>query len=293
MIAPLYPSELVRSLRIPQPAASGCGSVFTPVILDRIRASAEARGESLAQAVRHHVLAGVVERVALAPDGGSFVLRGGLLTRLWIAPRRRATRDLDFVGDFAFDVADTVRRFVPALAIALPDEVAIDAGSLAAHGIWLDTAFPGVRIALTVGFGRADQPLTIDIGFGDPLVPPATTIALPNAEVRAVRPETQIAWKLHALAEMGESWRPKDLADLWLITSRVALVANDLPPAIEAAFESRGYRVDDAVRLLDLPHWETKTARVRWSGDKTGSPELARVLADVRAALAPALEAMR
>jgi hypothetical protein len=27
-------------------------------------------------------------------------------------------------------------------------------------------------------------------------------------DVRAVRPETQLAWKLHALAEMGNGWRP-------------------------------------------------------------------------------------
>jgi hypothetical protein len=281
MIAPVWPSDRSGALRIPQPAPSGCGSVFTPV------------AESQAQTVRHQVLIGIVERLARAPDGGSFVLRGGLLTRLWIAPRRRTTRDLDYVGDFAFDVDDTRRRFAPALQIALPDEVCIDAGSLTAHGIWLDSAFPGVRLALQVGHGRADQPLTIDIGFNDPLVPPATTIALPNAQVRAVRPETQLAWKLHALAEMGEAWRPKDLADLWLITSRVALVASDLPPAIEAAFTSRGYRVEDAVRLLDQPYWTTKTARVRWTADKTGAPELPVVLTAVRGHLGPVLEAMR
>jgi len=273
MNAPVYPSEPVRALRNPQRARRGCGSVFTPVALD----------------VRHHVLGGLVERIALAPEGGSFVLRGGMLTRLWVAPRRRATRDLDFVGDFAFDVADTVRRFAPALGIALPDEVCIDPGSLTAHGIWLDTAFPGVRLELAAGYGRADQRVAIDIGFNDPLVPAATTIELPNARVRAVRPETQLAWKLHALAEMGESWRPKDLGDLWLIATHVPLAANDLPPAIEAAFASRGYRPDDAARLLDLPHWTTKTARVRW----TGTTELARVLADVRERLGPILETLR
>jgi len=277
MNAPVYPSERFRRLQNPQRAGGGCGSVFTPVALD----------------VRHHVLGGVVARIALAPEGDSFVLRGGMLTRLWIAPRKRATRDLDFVGDFAFNVADTVRRLAPALAITLQDEVSIDAGSLAAHGIWLDTAFPGVRIELAVGYGRADQRLAIDIGFNDPLVPAATTIELPNARVRAVRPETQLAWKLHALAEMGESWRPKDLGDLWLIATRVALVASDLAPAIEAAFTSRGYRVADAVRLLDQPHWTTKTARVRWATDRTGAPELARVLAEVRERLGPILETMR
>jgi hypothetical protein len=88
---------------------------------------------------------------------------------------------------------------------------------------------------------------------------------------------------------MGASWRPKDLADLWLITTRVPLQTDALPPAIEAAFVSRGFHTQDAVTLFDRPHWSTKTARVRWSAHQGRLPELAQVMADVRQRLAPAL----
>ena len=45
--------------------------------LIRIRAEAELRGETLVQAVRHHLMLGVIERVARSPDGAAFVFRGG------------------------------------------------------------------------------------------------------------------------------------------------------------------------------------------------------------------------
>ncbi len=215
-----------------------------------------------------------------------------MLTRAWIAPLRRPARDLDYVGDFPFDVADTARRLVPALALELPDGVQLDPARATFRGIWLDTAFPGVRVELAIGLGRPDQRLSIDIGFGDPLVPPATSIALDGGvTARAVRPETQLAWKLHGLAALGASWRPKDLADLWAIATRVPLDHAALTRAIAAAFESRGLATSVAAEVLYTRHWSTKTARLKWAAQpRDGVPDLAQTLADVRARLAPVLE---
>jgi hypothetical protein len=265
-------------------------------VVARIRDDAAGRGETPAQAVRHHLLGGVIDRVARSAGGDGFVLRGGMLTRHWVAPEPRPTRDLDYVGDFAFDVDDTIRRLRPALATA-PDEddgVRIDVGAIAGRGIWLDTAFPGVHVELAIGLGAPDQTLGIDIGFHDPLVPAPATIAIDRipTPVRACRPETMLAWKLHGIVEMGASWRPKDLSDLWLIATRVALASDDLPPAITAAFTSRGYAIADAVHAFDHPHWTTKTARLRWSTNRTRVPPLADVIADVRSRLAAALAAL-
>jgi hypothetical protein len=267
-------------------------------VLQLLEEEAGRRGEPLARLVRHHLLEGVLRRVGRLPGAGGLVLRGGLLTRAWVAPWPRPTRDLDFVGDFPFDVEETARRFAPALAEAIDDGVCIDRDRFTAQGIWTDTRFPGARLSLWLGLGAADQPLSVDVGFGDPLVPEPVWLECPAllpqppARVRACRPETQTAWKLHALAEMGLSWRPKDLADLWLITTRVALEAEALPGAIKAAFVSRGYRTEDAVGLFHQPHWSTKTARVRWDAHRGRLPELPQVVAEVCRRLAPALAAL-
>jgi hypothetical protein len=263
-------------------------------VLTMIEAEAAKRGETLEQAVRHHLLAGLIARVGRSTGGAGFVLRGGMATRVWVAPLPRPTTDLDYVGDFEFSVDETVRRFAPALHEKLDDGVHIDDASLAAKGIWLDTDFPGVRFGVCMGLGPADQPITIDVGFRDPLVPEATSMTIDGESVRCVRPETQIAWKLHALAEMKSSFRPKDLADLWRITARVALDEAALPPAIDAAFTSRGYSLNDAKNVLEAPHWGTKSTGVRWTPNRsgTGLPSLSRVLADVRGRLSRALSSL-
>ena len=149
-------------------------------------------------------------------------------------------------------------------------------GKLAATGIWQDTAFPGVHLDLAIGVGRVDEVIGIDVGFNDPLVPPPTTW---DNGVCAVRPETMLAWKLHGLTTMGDGWRPKDVADLWLIATRVPLERALVPAAVRAAFDSRGDAID--ARVFAHPRWTTKTARVRWA--RAHGVELAVVIAELRA----------
>ena len=197
-----------------------------------------------------------------------------LLTRAWIDPRR-AEQDLDFVGDFAFDIADTVARFGRVLARTLDDGIVIDPVPVVARGIWLDTQFPGVHLDIAIGIERADQRLGIDIGFGDPLVPPAVT--WPSG-ARVVRPETQLAWKLHGLVEMADQWRPKDLADAWLIATRVPLDAAVLHAAIAAAFESRVSRCRPrcSTRSMSTSPRAYGGRTCAGSGSRTSSPTCAR-----------------
>jgi hypothetical protein len=235
------------------------------------------------------VLAGVVERVARSASRAAFVLRGGVLTRAWVHPTPRPARDLDYVGAFAFDVDDTARQFAAALATPADDDVRADPASLRAESMWTTTAFPGVRLTFAVGIDAPDGELTVDVGFNDPIVPDAVELAFAGSTgevaVRAVRPETQLAWKLHGLAEMTTSWRPKDLHDAWLIATRCRLEDAALVPAIAAAFASRGFSRAAATGVLAAPHWDTKTARVRW--DRT--PPLDRALTELRARLADTL----
>ena len=243
-------------------------------------------GETALQALRHYLMRGVIERIGR--ETKDFVLRGGYLTREWIDPLPRPTEDLDFVGDFAFGIDETVERLEPALACKIDDGIRIDRKKLVARGIWLDTKFPGVHVDIAIGIDRADQRLGIDIGFNDPLVPPPTTW---SNGARVVRPETQLAWKLHGLVEMAEQWRPKDLADLWLIATRVELEAAALPSAIEAAFTSRGFTIAQSTGALDDERWTTKSARVRWSSHR--GLALGDVISELRARLRPTFEVLK
>jgi hypothetical protein len=273
-------------------------------VADRLAEEAARTGRPLAEAVLHHVLEGLLRRVARLPHADNFVLRGGMLTRLWVRPTPRPVQDLDFVGTGPPDVEATARRFLPALADpGVDDGVCLDPEASRVRGIWQETAFPGVRLLVRAGLGEADRDVQIDVGFNDPLVPPAerldypTLAAGPVAGVWACRPETMVGWKLHGLAETGaRRWRPKDLHDLDLITGRMELRPGDLAPAVAVAFASRGFRPADAAAVLGPgAWWGTKRARLRWeefrraAGRAEVHADLTEVVKRVADRLRPAL----
>jgi hypothetical protein len=275
-------------------------------VFDRLLAVASATGRPPAEVERHHALEGLLRRLARLPEPEAFVLRGGMLTRLWAAPVVRPAADLDLVGTFPHDVVETRRRFEPAVRDGgVDDGLTFDPAALRARGIWPGSDFPGVRVSVRALTARGAIDLTVDVGFGDPLVPAARRIDYPTlvpgepARVWAARPETMVGWKLHGLAERRDGWRPKDLYDLWLITGRMPLDPALLPEAIAVAFTSRGYATAGAPAVFGPgAWWATKAARRRWEGFADADPtlgmpgELGPVVAEVADRLRPALEGM-
>jgi hypothetical protein len=190
---------------------------------------ATATGRPSEEVLTYHLLEGVLRRVSHSIYTQDLVLRGGMLTRIWVPSGRRIAVDVDFLGLYPFDIENTQQKFQDILAVKnLADGVVFHLDSLQTQGIWLDTEFPGVRINIDAAVGDDQHNIQIDVGFGDPLVPPAKWIdyptLLPEKSVRlqAVRPETMVGWKLHGLVEQGaKRWRPKDLYDLMLLSTVV------------------------------------------------------------------------
>ena len=224
----------------------------------------------LTETVRHHFLEAILRRIGHTPDP-ILVLRGSLITRQWAHPFPRIAGDLDFLATFPHDVGRVTDRILPTLAADLSDGVRFLADRCRGRGMWLDSDFPGVRLTVEAEVFGHIETATIDVGFGDPLVPEARVVdyrpvAGDRFEVWAVHRATLIGWKLHGLAEWGHArWRPKDLLDLWLLVTQLPPPpVVDLAPAIRVAFTSRGYDVHDARRTLVDPFWGTHQAAGRW-----------------------------
>src|SRR5207248_3596987 len=58
---------------------------------------------------RHRLLEGALLRLARLPEADEFILRGGMLMRLWFRPLARPAADLDLVSAFPFSVEETAR----------------------------------------------------------------------------------------------------------------------------------------------------------------------------------------
>lgn len=248
-------------------------------------------------AARHLALRGVLCRLSASSHAEAFVLRGGALMQHWVGLERRQTRDLDFLCLFPADIEESRRRLAEVLLHSADDDLAFEVDTLRSAVIWQETNFPGHRFTVAVRLGGEEQELQIDLGFEDPLVPPAEWIEYPclvgaPARLRAVRPELLTAWKLHGLFEHGaRRWQAKDLYDLWLLTTCCSLDERMLTEAIPVAFHSRGSSLDEVPGVLFNPAWwETETARRRWERFRAaaGVPILAD-LAEIAAAVARAL----
>lgn len=271
-------------------------------ILDNLADVAARTLRPLDEVIRHHVLEGVLRRIALSPRAERFVVRGSMLMRRW-APMR-AAQDLDFAGTETLSIEETTRHILPCLRDeTAADGLCFDHGAFRARSIWEETEFPGVRLFVRVGLGQADRSLQIDIGFRDPFVPPPELVDYPALlglpfRTWCCRPETKLGWKLHGLAELGERrWRPKDLYDLLLLVERFQLDADVLTAAITSAFTSRHYRVEEAAAVFGpSAWWTTKRTQVRWDEFHSAAVDLhipedvVQVAARVAARLRPALD---
>jgi hypothetical protein len=257
------------------------------------------------EVTRHRLLEGVLLRLARLADADRFILRGGMLLRHWFRPCARPAADLDVVATFPFDVEETGRRLVPLLADqSVDDGVWFDAERFRVEGIWLNTDFPGVRVFASGEVEGIEADFSVDITFGEPLVPAPQPGAYPmlcsplTAHLWMCRPETITGRKLHALKHMGVlHWRPKDLNDLRLLLDRVPMDRADLPGAIAASFTSRGNTTADARSIFSHDSWWTmKRSSARWQDFVSQSRgqevpgNLAHVVAEVAERLEPILE---
>jgi hypothetical protein len=254
-------------------------------------------------AARHQLLEGVLLRLARRPDAGDFILRGGLLMRYWFRPVPRPADDVDLVATFPFDVEEASRRFLPVLADEVGDGVTFDPERTRVTGIRLDSGAPGVRVFATGTAGGEEIDFNVDITFGPTPRPAPVLGELPTtcgavARLWVCRPESVAGQKVQALWHRGAlGWRPKDLADLRLLLTRVPMDPQELRKSITAYLRDLGHTLEDA-RALFGPEswWGMKMCSARWrdfvrESRGPGAPrDLAGVVAEVAGRLAPILE---
>src|SRR5205823_4563918 len=112
-----------------------------------------------------HVLEGLLRRLPASAHAGDFVLRGGLRTRMLVAPVHRPTDDVDFLALFDRDAAETFRRVGEVLSAPVEDGVAFDPGSVRGSVIWEETQGAGVRLFVHAWSEGVDRDLQVDVGF--------------------------------------------------------------------------------------------------------------------------------
>lgn len=228
--------------------------------------------------LRLRALEAVVRRVAAHPLSGGLVLRGGMVTRQWLLPLERPVDDVDFLADPAVDHALVRQIFEDILTLPMDDGAELSLAEPPKR-IWEETAHPGLRALLWVELEGSRERVQLDVGFGDPLDPPAEqrtlpTEAPPRPVLRQVRVETGLAWKLHGLFEhASKQWRQKDLHDLDLLLAQPHDEAL-LRRAIPLAFSSRDTPLSACDRLFEGELGRSRGSRTQWEALREARPGL-------------------
>ena len=188
----------------------------------------------------------LIYRLSVSDYRDQFVLKGGMLVTLWTIESGRFTRDVDFLAFVENNEANLKAIFTDILSIDADDGLVFDTGKLTTAEIRTHQVYTGTRLKTKAYFGRAEIPITIDLGFGDVLSDPvyeikcASLLGLKSANIRAYTPANFIAEKLQAVVALGvANSRMKDFYDLWSVPKAVEIDPSELTQTLISAFSHR------------------------------------------------------
>lgn len=233
---------------------------------------AREQGRTSQQLFELYVHERFLARLAASPLSQRFVLKGGML--LAVLDVRRPTRDADLLVQGLVNEPQAIRTVVEEIAAnPMPDGVVFHVPAMTIEQIREDADYPGVRVKLPAGLAGAQLRLTVDLSFGDPIVPRRIdypTLLDDDAFALLGYPlESVIAEKAITMLTLADAnTRDRDYADIYLLSRIHAIKADVLRSALHAVAEHRGVEFGPLEPLLETLResrqrpWEAFRARV-------------------------------
>lgn len=247
-------------------------------------------------------------RLSKSPHADRFVLKGAMLFVLWLDEVHRPTNDLDLLGlgEFSADSLRTIFEEVCTLSVD-DDGVEFFKELIAIEEIREAEVYQGLRVRITGSLGGIRLNVSVDVGFGDAIVPRPrkeeypVLLDLPNPKLKTYPRETVVAEKLDAIVVLGlRNSRMKDYYDLWTMARHFEFDGSILTDAIRATLERRGRRLQtDQLPGLDDVFAQTPSKRTQWKAflrrtvPNQQDVELSEAVTALRAFLLPVLAAIR
>lgn len=203
----------------------------------------------------------------------NFTLKGGIfLYALYGKDYPRSTSDIDLRADKVNGTQESLMSiFSDIFAIESDDAIVFDLGSLKAREITKQDKYQGVNISITALLGNSRLPVSIDIGFGDVIVPSKKEMSFPVLldmecpKIYGYSIESVLAEKFEAIVSLGyANTRFKDFYDIYVILQSEKIDIDLLMQAIIQTFQNRNTSFDDIAVFEES--FATDTERVkRWS----------------------------
>lgn len=247
-------------------------------------------------------------RLSRSPFADRFVLKGALLMLVWLGESVRPTRDADLLGFGEITQRSLAQIFADVCRLEVePDGLEFLPSSIRVSAIRAEDPYGGLRATLEARLGKARLRVQVDVGIGDAVSPdpvwldyPAL-LDFPKPRLRAYRPETAIAEKLHAMVVLGEAnSRMRDFFDIHALAMRESFDGEPLTRALRATFERRRTPIPAGLPIALTPAFaQIPGKRAQWAGFvrrnrlADAPAELATVVEGIAAFMAPVLTAAR
>lgn len=214
----------------------------------RLMNIAEKEKRSYQELLQTYGLERAIYRLSISNFSDKFTLKGGIfLYALFDGQFTRATTDIDLLGNRITREKDELKTiFIEIFSTYVNDGLTFDTSTVQVTDIAEFKAHKGVRITCLSHIDRTRISITIDIGFGDEIVPARSRMDFPillddpRPVVFVYSMESAIAEKLEALVSLGFlNSRYKDFYDICLLSRSFIFLGTLLQKAIQETFANR------------------------------------------------------
>jgi predicted nucleotidyltransferase component of viral defense system len=238
-------------------------------------------------------------RLSQSPYAGQFVLKGGLMLRVWNVSESRPTMDIDMLGRTSNEPSQIVRQMQEILILVVePDGMTFDLASLQTEPITKDADYQGIRVRCLGYLDAARVNIQLDLGFGDVVFPQPETASLPTLldypapQLLCYSRESAIAEKFEAMLKLGAlNSRMKDFYDIWVLSEQFDFEGAKLTEAIRLTFNHRGTALSE--QILPFTEEFALAKQVQWAafcrrlGQERTPTEFVKVVVAIDEFLAP------
>lgn len=243
-------------------------------------------GRDYNQIVIRYLQERLLYRLSISRFHDSFVLKGGALLYAYARHSARPTLDIDLLGhNISRDKLFLAGVFAEICSLDYPlDGVHYLSDTVTASEIMTDRHYNGVNITVRARLDTIDQIVSMDIGFGDVIIPEPVSLdyplfleEMPAIQLNAYSLETVVAEKFQTMIEksVGNS-RMKDFYDVYTILSEGKTREDVLEEAVRSVFANRETEHIDNHPLFTVEFrndparislWRGFLNRIKYDGD--------------------------
>lgn len=239
----------------------------------RLLTLAKQTGRPFTEVLQLYAMERFLYRLSKSRHSKHFVLKGGLMLRVWKAPVTRPTKDVDLLGRTKNTVANLVSIVQQVCTEEVePDGMQFDPTTAAGSLINEAVEYNGIRVKFTGLMGVARASMQLDVGFGDAVVPKPVDVEVPTLldfpapKLLGYQRDTSIAEKFHAMVVLGTiNGRMKDFYDIWLLAQNFEFERAQLARAIKATFGTRTTLLESDPVALTPAFAQSAEAQKRWA----------------------------